>query len=142
MKSLGMVVLQPGVDHKKTWRLKVTCDGKGMKATNDSRGNVPCGALLSINMNDVFTDFSFTYTNNKTYQYLIKCPCCKCITELSPDKVPNFVKYVAKSKTEFAYDEQVKKEKDKNPNYERDLYKKEDEPESEGNKGNSYIELE
>ena len=141
MRPLGMVVLEKGVDKKKTWRLKVRCNGNGASYVNDNRGNAPCGALLSINIDDIFV----SNVTSSTIYYRIKCPCCGSITEIPNDKIPTYVKYVAKGKDEYKYDAQVAQAKKDNPNYEQDLYKSEDNPEEEEKpkiSGKDYIELE
>lgn len=139
MEPLEMVILEKGVDKKKTWRLKVKCNGGVAPYINETRGNAPCGAILSVDINDVFVA-NIGYNRG----FRIKCPCCGSITEIPSEKIPSYVAYVARQKDEIKYDAQVAKAKKDNPNYEQDLYKSEDNPEEEKPNftGKDYIELE
>ncbi len=143
MEPLKMLVIKPGIDYKKTWRLNVVC-GRGGSLTskfNRERGNAPCGATLKININDVFTTGKYEGGYFKK-GYFIKCPCCNCLTQLIDTDIPYYIAMVADKKTEENYDKQVEEEKKNNPNYETDLYKKEDEGGNNISGDKDYIDLE
>lgn len=77
-----------------SWKKQRKCTGKG-------HGEYGCGALLELEVNDIYLEFrkksywstaDEEYSSYIAYTYNFKCPCCQNITCIDEKEIPKNIK--------------------------------------------------
>lgn len=92
-----MKILEEGFGE--TWSLKVKCEClKDKEGLTYDRDKEHCGSLLEVDKEDITLNHWEKF-RNEGYDYIVICPKCGCRLWIDPDRIPEWVKAKAKSKS-------------------------------------------